>query len=207
MDSFLLVLTILYHPADTFRMIKIERQRIIFVTPIAILLLTIVVRLFCVNITHFPLADINPWETSLFNETVKLLVPIISFIIMYYATTTIMGGECIFREILLAVSLCFVPYLICFPLLSLFSLVLGDTESGLYKLLCILVWVWIYLLIFSSIMIMNNYTFRKTLLIVIITVIAMAVFWAVCVLIFALANQFIEFIKGIIIELRIRITV
>ena len=202
--SFYLVPTVLVHPIDTFRLIQRDRSRFNYLPPVILLLLIPAVRLFNVYVTHFSLATVDVWETTVWMEITKLLLPVVSFILMEYAVTTILGGESLFREILLAVSLAFVPYLVFSPLLACLSRILCGEERALYLLLSAGIWLWVGLLIWNSFRVMNSYTPWQATGVVALTVVGMAILWAICVLIYALGNQLLDFFTGILAEIRIR---
>ena len=204
MRSFYLVPTVLVHPIDTFRLIQRDRSRFNYLPPVILLLLIPAVRLFNVYVTHFSLATVDVWETTVWMEITKLLLPVVSFILMEYAVTTILGGESLFREILLAVSLAFVPYLVFSPLLACLSRLLCGEERALYLLLSAGIWLWVGLLIWNSFRVMNSYTPWQATGVVALTVVGMAILWAICVLIYALGNQLLDFFTGILAEIRIR---
>ena len=204
MRSFYLTLTVLYHPIDTFRLVQRDRSRFNYLPPVILLLLIPAIRLFNVYVTHFSLATVDVWETTVWMEITKMLLPVVSFILMAYAVTTILGGESLFREILLAVSLSFVPYLVFSPMLACLSRILCGEERMLYMALSAGIWIWVGLLLWNSFRVMNSYTPWQATGVALLTVVGMAIFWAICVLIYALGNQLLDFFMGIFAEIRIR---
>ena len=204
MDQFFLAITVLFHPVDTFRMIQMDRRRFHYLPPVVLLLLAFAARMFYLYQVHFPLTELDVWNTTLWIEAVKFLLPIVTWIVALSAITAVMGGQSLFREILLAVSLAFVPYLVFSPLLACLSRILCGEERALYLLLSAGIWLWVGLLIWNSFRVMNSYTPWQATGVVALTVVGMAILWAICVLIYALGNQLLDFFTGILAEIRIR---
>ena len=192
---------VLFHPAETFRLLKLYRNKFSYLPVIIILFLIIVVRVAYIYIVHFPLAAIEPVDANILLEIVRFLVPILTWVIASYAVTAILGGEALMREILLAAAYSVVPYILTMIPIALFSLVLSQHEAGIYNFLISVVWVWIGLLFFISVRTLHGYTIGKTIWIIILILITMFLIWAVLILTYALAGNLRAFLVGFIREL------
>ena len=204
MRSFYLVPTVLVHPIDTFRLIQRDRSRFNYLPPVILLLLIPAVRLFNVYVTHFSLATVDVWETTVWMEITKLLLPVVSFILMEYAVTTILGGESLFREILMATSLAFVPYTLVSVAAALLSHVMSRSELFFFNMILVVMWAWVVVLIIAGIYTMNDYSARKTLVVILMSVVAVFLIWLIVILVYSLLNQIVDFIAGIVQEVRMK---
>ena len=81
---------------------------------------------------------------------------------------------------------------------------MSQNQVAFFRVLSILIWLWVIILGIMSVYTMNSYSPPQTAFILIVTVAAVFIFWAVCILIYALCNQFYEFIKDLLQEIRIR---
>lgn len=205
MDMLLLAVTVVFRPRETFRMIKADRSKFNYLPPLILLAAALMTRTFYVFTVHFPLADINPWDTSIAIEFSKVLVPAITWTFACYAITSILGGESHLREILMATALCMVPYIMVSIFMVLLSHMLSGNEMPLYLFLNGMMWGWMLLLFFIAVKVMNEYTMLQTVGIVVLSILAMLLIWAVAVLVYALANQFILFITGLMREIRLNL--
>jgi len=194
-------LLIMFHPVVAFSYIQKERDRF-KAHPIVILLaLGILVRLFSLQFTHYPLSSIT-MRSNLLLEVAKLFVPLISWGICSYLMTTILDGETLFRESMLAVSYALVPYIIFMIPLTLLSRILDINQAGLFNSIqgCILGWV--ILLVIISLKEMNHFTVGKTIAVVLLSVFTVAILWAAVALLYSICTQFIDFVREVLTEFR-----
>jgi len=206
-DHLLLAITVLFHPVDTFRMIKRDRSRLTILPSLILIGLMLFARVIYILICHYPLSLVDRENMVLWQELASYLIVLFSFVVMYYACTSIIGGEVYSREALLAVSLSTVPYTIFMPILGAFSHLMGKEQAGIYYGLIMSVWVWVMLLVISSVYTMNSYSPAQTVFVLLCTVISVFIFWAVCMLIYALCNQVLGFIGNLLQEIRIRFSI
>lgn len=124
-------LLVLFHPVVAFTYIQKERENFKWY-PVAILLgLAVVVRLFALQFTHYPLSTLSSHPNLMF-ECAKLFVPLISWAVASYLMTTIMDGETMFRESMLAASYALVPYILITIPLTILSRILELEQGSLF---------------------------------------------------------------------------
>ena len=104
-------LLVMFHPVVAFSYIQKERERFQARPIVVLLLLGVIVRLFSLQFTHYPLSSIT-MRSNLVLEVAKLFVPLVSWGICSYLMTTILDGETLFRESMLAVSYALTPYIV-----------------------------------------------------------------------------------------------
>ena len=204
MDQFFLAITVLFHPVDTFRMIQMDRRRFHYLPPVVLLLLAFAARMFYLYQVHFPLTELDVWNTTLWIEAVKFLLPIVTWIVALSAITAVMGGQSLFREILIATSLAFVPYTLVSVAAALLSHVMSRSELFFFNMILVVMWAWVVVLIIAGIYTMNDYSARKTLVVILMSVVAVFLIWLIVILVYSLINQIVDFIAGIVQEVRMK---
>lgn len=200
-----LVLTVIFNPVETFKMIQMRRSKFNYFVPFLLMVSVVLARIFYINTVHFPFSVIDPRETSILIEASKVLIPLITWTVSFFGITSILGGESYYREILFAGTLCMVPYTVISVIMALASNLMGGNDSSLFFSINSIMWIWVFTLFFFSSKIMNNYSTIKTVRIVALSVLSMLLIWAVAVLIYTLTNQFLLFIVDVVREVRLRV--
>ena len=194
--------SVIFHPGATFRLIKFYRDDFSSLPVFVLLFLTVAVRVSFIFLAHFPLAELEPKDANIFLEMVKLLLPLLTWVVSSYAVTSIMGGEALPKEILMAAAFAMVPYIILAIPLAGVSRLLSSTadEKSLFVFLNNAVWFWVLLLHFLSVKNLHDYGILKTVVVCALSVFGMALIWALFVLMFALTGNSKAFIQGLVLE-------
>ncbi len=195
-------LLVLKSPRDSFEILKLNRSRLSWLPAVIIFGLMTLVRIIYVLNVNFSLSSVEPAQSNIFLEIVKILILPLTWIIAIFLVTSIADGETKLREIALATGYCVVPYVIFTLPLTLLSQILSLEEAGLYRFLQIAIVAWIIILIFFSVMRLNNYSFSKTLGLCIVGLLLTLLIWGVGLLFFGLIGQVYSFISGILLEIR-----
>lgn len=200
-------LLVIFHPLDCFDIIKREcRQKKSDSVLLTLFLyfLAFLVNYLYVFIVHFPLSTKEIEDTSILLEAAMVVVPLFSWVVCSYAMTAIMSGESTFKENFTASGYCLVPYIILTPLLGVLSNLFGLGEAGVYSFFKNVSLLWVLLLLFICLKYLNDYTLRKTFGVAILSIIAIVIVWAVCLLFFSLTIQFVYFFIGIFEEINFK---
>ena len=193
----------LFHPLDSFEIIRRRYKRMSILPSLAIFALLIVLRYLTVLLTHKPFSPLEIAETDILLEIAVLIAPPISFCVVCYGLISVMSGESTFKEIFITVSYCYVPYLIITPLKIILSWALTLNENGLFAGLETIMYAWIILLIFTSVVRLNNFSIPKTIGVGVMSIIGVALMWIVLVLAFAFVFQIVLFVRELLVELQI----
>lgn len=204
MDMLKLSISVIFHPVDAYTLLKSRRNTLTYYPVLIIFLLVMIVRVASIYIMHFPLATIEPEDTSIWIEMAKMAVPLITWIIACYAITSILGGECFVSEIAMGSAFAMVPYVVFTIPVSIFSLILCTNESALYSTIQTLMIVWTIILFILSVKILNDYSLKQTLGICLLSVFTMFLIWGIIILVFALTSQLWKFVEGIAREVRFK---
>jgi len=194
----------IFHPMEFLEIIKRERGRFRLMPVICLILLTAACNYTYIFYSNFALSTKQPQEANVFLEIAIVAIPLLTWVVASYATTAVITGECLFTELLTGSSYCLIPLIITTPALGLLSQILTSEESGIYKGLQSIVFIWTVILLFLTLKRLNDYSFFKTLGVAVLSLIVMVVIWAVLILIFALFSQLVFYIRDLFIEIRLK---
>ena len=192
-----------FHPFDTFSMLKGSRKNLKPAVGIIILLAVLGVRIFFVYNVHYPLVKLDPRDANILLEIARMILPVITFALACHMITAIVGGEATLSEIFTACCYSMVPYVLVTFVLTGLSHIMCRSEDGLFTFIINATWVVVFLLFFLNIYLLNNYTVKKTLAVALLSLFTMVLIWIVILMVIALSVQLGEFVTGIIREITI----
>ena len=205
-ESLKLCLMTLFHPIVVTEHIKKQRERKMNWWPVIILLaLALLVRVFSIYVTHYPLAAVEVRKANLLLECGKLFVPVLTWVLASYAMTTILDGETLFRETLLFSSYALTPYILFTPILNIASRLMDGNQLGLYVVIEFGILAWVVMLMIIALKEMNGYTVGKTVLMIGLSLFTMVMIWAVVILLYTISSQFVQMVKEMFYEVVYRI--
>ena len=105
------------------------------------------------------------------------------------------------------VSSCFAlyPYIALQIPLALISRIMSLNEIAFYRIIEWGMYTWCFVLFFLGVKLLNNYEVGKTVKICVISLFFILVMWAMITLLYALSNQAINFMVGLIKEIRMNL--
>ena len=200
----------LFHPIVVSEYIKKQRgdaglKRMSAVLVAALLALALGVSVFSIYFTHYPLSTVSVRKANLLLECGKLFVPVLTWILASYAMTTILDGATKIGEAMIYNTLSLMPYVLFTVPVVLLSRVMDGGQAGLYYTLTGGQIAWVILLMIVGLKEMNEYSVKKTVLVVLLTVFTMAVIWATIVLLFTISSQFVTMIREVYYEIVYRL--
>lgn len=205
-ESLKLCLMTLFHPLVVTEHIKRERGRKMNWAPvIVLLLLALAVRIFSIYVTHYPLSGVSVRKANMLLECGKLFVPVLTWVLASYMMTTILDGETLFTETLLFSAYALTPYIVFTPILNIASRLMDGNQLGLYATLEIGILAWVVLLMILALKEMNGYSVGKTFVMILLTLFTMVMIWAMVILLYTIASQFVTMIKEVFYEVIYRI--
>ncbi len=193
---------VIFRPVESFELIKNGRGRLNILSGLIILVLVLLTRVFYMFVVHYPLADIDLRSANLTLEAIKMLLPVATWVLASFAITSIMDGEAKADEILLASAYCMVPYILVTAPLAIVSRFMAREGITFYALAINGTNIWIFILIFTSLKVLNDYPVSKTALIYGVSGVTMILIWLVCLLGYVVTGRLYQFIEGIFQEVR-----
>lgn len=206
MEFLKLAVAIIFQPIESFRLIKYDRRKYSYSSVFVVLAAIIAVRLLCIYTTHYPVTNLDPRKANILIEIVKMLVPLFTWMIACYATTSIVVGETLFREIMMSTVFSMMPYVFfAFPI-ALFSHVICFNEIGVYYVLQTALWIWIVILIFANIKTMNDYNAGRAVAVCGISLFTVFLIWGVLLLLYSMTSMLWQFVQSIVREIYFQIS-
>ena len=201
-ESLKLCLMTLYHPIVVTEHIKHQRGKKMNWMPVIVLLaLALLVRVFSIYFTHYPLSGVSVRNANLLLECGELFVPVLTWVLASYAMTTILDGETLLTETLLFSAYALVPYIVFTPVLTLLSRLMDVNQIGLYAALEVIILGWVVLLMIIALKEMNGYSVGKTAAVIFLSLFTMVMIWAVVILLYTISSQFVGMVKEIFYEI------
>ena len=180
------------HPFDGFFEMKRRKMgslKISVVILISLVFCFIVMR----QMTGFLINNNDLAEFNVINEIVKVIGPFVLFCVINWCVTTLMEGEGKFIEIVNCSATCLIPITISLIPLTVLSNVLTQEEAGFYYVILAIMVAYTAFLLVVGIMETHQYTFAKTLLSLVITVIGMVISIFLILLFVNLINTLFDF--------------
>ncbi len=191
------------HPIDAMEGIRYNKANINMAVPFLLFLIAYVVRIAYIYIVHFPLASIEVADANLVFEAVKLLIVPISWIPASFAATSISDGETKFPEITFTSALSLAPYIVINLPLMFLSNIWSKSQQSWYGVFSVLAYIGMFLILFIAMMVLNNYTLKKTIGMMIVSAGMMLVIWLVLGLVYVLTGRMIQFVFTILNEFKL----
>lgn len=197
------ILLIICYPVDCMQIVKREKKFPVWQTVLLYLIAFVSDYVYGYTV-HFPLAAKSRESISLVLEFAILTVPLLSWVICSYAMTALIDGESTFKEQLTVSGYCTVPYT-AFTLISIIiSQFLSSEETGFFMCIRYAGLLWMIILLFVSLVVLNDYTISKAFGITLLSLFAIVVMWAVLLLLYALTVQLFSLIFNLIEEIRFK---
>ncbi|MCR8657120.1 Yip1 family protein [Paenibacillus endoradicis] len=203
MNPFVMMHRIIFKPFDFFEdiqspgMIRI-RQAVVLV------FCAYIARIISIYALGFAYETREAYQISILQEAIWILVPWLTWCIAHWAVSAILDGEGKFKEIVYGSAFALVPYIVFIVPVTLLSQILALDESGIINFFTFVIYAWVIWLFILKVKVLHNFDLPKTLFIAFLSIVAVFILWFVCVLLFGLANQFLNFLLDMVKELRLR---
>ena len=202
-EKWLYALRTISHPADTYYWIRHQERGSV---PIALIFVFLFSISFSINriSASFIVNDVDPLTVNTLTELLSVFLLFLLFCVSNWSITCLMEGEGRLKDIAIAVGYALVPMIVTFNLGTIFSQFVAQNEDAFYWMIIGIGIAYSVFLALVGIMQIHNYSLGKTLLVIILTFVAMFIIIFVVLLFFDLINQVISFIYSIYQELIFR---
>ncbi|MFB9278600.1 YIP1 family protein [Cohnella cellulosilytica] len=176
-----------------------------------ILLCAIAARVVSLLVTGFALQTQEPHQVSILVEATWIIVPWLTWSAASWGVSTIVEGEGKFIDILTTSTFILVPYIpLSLGIAALSNLMtLSNGPLGipntLYVTMLGFMFAWMLLQLFLHVKVLHDFEFRRTFLVIALSVVGMFIVWFVGLLLFGLINQAIQFVVTIYKEIAFRL--
>lgn len=193
----------LTHPIEAFNDIKYEGRGSLMIANVICILMFVLSALeyhgkaFVFNYNEPQ--DFNLWTTLLTSSFLMVL-----WTISNWAVCSLLDGEGTFKEIWIMTCYAMLPrLLIGFPMLVVTHGLTLD-ESGIYSIINSISLIWSAVLLMLGMMTAHQYTVKKTVASILLTVAGLAIMFFIAVLLFSMGQQFYFFFDTVMDEIRYR---
>lgn len=154
--------------------------------------------------TGFRFNQSNPNDLNIFIQLCTTVVMYLLFVISNWSLCSIMGGEGRIGEISTGVAYALSPYLIFKFLYIFLSQVMTLDEQAFLTVFLAVGILWSVFLLFQVIRTVHQYSSGKTILVILLTIVGIAVILFMMILIMALFQQIYAFFESIYVEIAYR---
>ncbi|TLS52611.1 hypothetical protein FE782_08215 [Paenibacillus antri] len=194
---------VMLHPLEFFYDIQfVGRSKV--VAAIALVLLTVAVRVLSLTITGFSYQTREPYQISVVLQAVWIIVPWLTWAVANWGVSTIVDGEGKFVDVLSGSAFAFIPYVVFMLPIAVLTNVLSLSESMIVSGLTAAVYLWVVMLVLMKVKVVHDFELGKVVWISLLTIAGMFVVWFIGLLVFGLVNQAFSFVIGLYKELSFR---
>lgn len=196
----------LFHPTDTFLTIKQNRDKKLTLPAFIIVAMLLFSRFCYISFLHYP---VSPFDLRSVNIPVDLLIHlavVISVALASWNVSEIMSGETFLRESLINVALATMPMVLLYIPTAAISNIFGQSEQMFLTIISVLMWGWSFFLFFRGLMVLNDYTFARTLAVCLLCVVYIAILWGVILVLVVFSKNLWQFLEGFITEIMVSLS-
>ena len=164
---------------------------------VAVLVVVFILSTVSKYFSGFLFKHVQEGEYELINDFLTFFAAWGMLVICCYLVCTIKDGEARFKDLFIGGAYALAPMMIFLPIRILLTNVLTYNESFFITLIDVVSYGWTGLLILLSIMYLNDYSLKQTLVIIILTLFTVLIAAALLFVIYVLITQLVNFISGI----------
>lgn len=187
------------HPFDAVYGVKYEKRSSI-ISATLVLLLFFFIYIAGLVYTGFIFNNIILEETILIKEALKVVIPILIFIIANYLMSSLMEGEGTFKTTFINIIGCLMPIIVLYPLMILLSNVLTLNESFIYSFGLFIIYAWSLFLLFFNVKDTHNYSVSQTIVNIFLSLVFMVIIIIILLMVYLMISQVTNFITDIVKE-------
>jgi len=192
----------LFHPVDTFYLIKKDRKNISKLAVLIVLLAAVAMKILYVYTVNFTLSTTSVADANAIIEIGVIVVPILLWAVASYALMTVCGGEATFGETFTISVYSLAPYIVLTPIMILVSHVFSKSEQAFFVGMQAFIIAWVVVLLFIGFMQSNGLKFSHAIGFGLLGVVAMVLIAVTILLAFGLGAQIVRFVQELVAEIK-----
>lgn len=194
-------LHVIFHPFDGFWDLKREHRGSL-AAALTFVVLTIIITTMEKQLTGFLFNEIRLKDVNVVVDILTVTILYVLWCVANWCLTSLMDGEGKMRDIFIATGYALLPIILIRLPMILLSLGITSQEGTFYYVLGAVSYIWTGFLIFFGTMVTHQYSFGKTVLTCICTIVGMGIIMFIGLLFFNVIQQMITFATTIYKELR-----
>lgn len=192
---------ILFHPFDGFWQLKREHKGSL-AAALTFVGIVIMLTTFEKQTTGFLFNTVRLKDVNVVVDILTVTMIYVLWCVANWCLTSLMDGEGNMKDIFIAMGYALLPMIIIrLPMIAL-SLGITAEEGTFYYVLNSVSYIWTGILVFFGTMVTHQYSFKKTVLTCICTVVGMGIIMFIGLLFFSVIQQMITFFTTIYKEIR-----
>ncbi len=194
---------LIFHPFKNFWDLKVQGIGTVWSATV-ILILTVVLKLIETATKPYLLQADDGNQNILLQGFFGIVLLIVLFVVANWCLTSLMDGKGKFRDIYIYACYSLFPMVLITPIQIAISHILSQDEMALYTFLSTLAILLVLFLLFVGTLVIHDYSFGKTVVMLILTAVGMLILVFIAMLCVTLMQQIILYIQNIINELQLR---
>ncbi len=194
-------LHVIFHPFDGFWDLKKEHRGSL-AAALTFVGIVIMLMTFEKQTTGFLFNTVRLKDVNVVVDVLTVTMIYVLWCVANWCLTSLMDGEGNMKDIFTAMGYALIPLILVRIPMIILSLGITAEEGTFYYVLDVLSYIWTGILVFFGTMITHQYSFKKTVLTCICTVIGMGIIMFIGLLFFNVIQQMITFFTTIYKELR-----
>lgn len=196
----LVPLRFMAHPIDMFNDIKYEKRGSLAIANILLVLYFVeeIINYFTVAYLY---SNNEAQSFSVWPILLRTVVIVLLWCITNWAMSTLQDGKGNFKEIYLATCYSLTPIVMCSVPLTLITNLMTLSESMFYTAISSALNIWALILVFLGTMVVHQFTVRKTVGSVILSLAMIVIIAFLALLAFSISQQMVTFVNTLITEL------
>lgn len=194
-------LHVIFHPFDGFWDLKKERRGSL-AAALTFVVIVIMLSTFEKQTTGFLFNTVRLKDVNVVVDILTVTMIYVLWCVANWCLTSLMDGEGTMKDIFTAMGYALVPMILVRIPMIILSLGITIEEGTFYYVLNAFSYIWTGILVFFGTMITHQYSFKKTVLTCICTVVGMGIIMFIGLLFFNVIQQMITFFTTIYKEIR-----
>lgn len=195
---------VMFHPSEGFYALKHERRGNI-ASAFVLLALETGAYVFIRQYAGFLFNEVDVSRFSALAEAARVVVPFILWCWVNWCLTTLLDGKGSMQDIVVSTAYAFAPLVVVLVPATILSNCLILEEAFLYQLVLAAGAAWAGVLLLSGTLITHEYTFNKTILTSVLTVIGIGVVVFIGMLLYVVVSQVAVFVSDVYTEVTFRL--
>ncbi|MBR5733043.1 MAG: YIP1 family protein [Lachnospiraceae bacterium] len=192
---------VIFHPFDGFWDLKKERRGSL-AAALTFVAIVIMLSTFEKQTTGFLFNTVRLKDVNVVVDILTVTMVYVLWCVANWCLTSLMDGEGTMKDIFTAMGYALVPMILVRIPMIILSLGITIEEGTFYYVLNAFSYIWTGILVFFGTMITHQYSFKKTVLTCICTVVGMGIIMFIGLLFFNVIQQMITFFTTIYKEIR-----
>ncbi|MCR5055169.1 MAG: YIP1 family protein [Lachnospiraceae bacterium] len=194
-------LHVIFHPFDGFWDLKREKRGSL-PAALTFVILTIMITTIEKQCTGFLFNQVRLKDVNVVVDILTVTLLYVLWCVANWCLTSLMDGEGKMKDIFIATGYALLPMILIRVPMVIMSLGITAEEGTFYYVLSAVSYIWTGILIFFGTMVTHQYSFKKTVLTCVCTVVGMGIIMFIGLLFFNVIQQMITFATTIYKELR-----